>query len=147
MLISMLNGLTFCSFVYVSLKKHEILYSLVQVVHFPDKIPPGYTTQDNLYYSNQLSHSGLLCNAMAASKFGQFSSCNLRSFTFNDLKNATRNFRFDSLLGEGGFGFVFKGWIDEQTFTPCKPGTGMVVAVKKLKSESYQGHREWLVCS
>ncbi|XP_073313664.1 probable serine/threonine-protein kinase PBL3 isoform X2 [Primulina huaijiensis] len=111
---------------------------------FSDKIPPGYTTQDNLYSSNQLSHSGLLCNAIAASKFGQFPSGNLRSFTFNDLKNATRNFRFDSLLGEGGFGFVFKGWIDEQTFTPCKPGTGMVVAVKKLKSESYQGHREWL---
>lgn len=111
---------------------------------FSDKIPSGYTSKDNLHSPNQLSHSGLLCNAIAASKFGQFPSSNLRSFTFNDLKNATRNFRFDSLLGEGGFGLVFKGWIDEQTFTPCKPGTGMVVAVKKLKSESYQGHREWL---
>uniref|UniRef100_M1C2N2 Protein kinase APK1A, chloroplast n=1 Tax=Solanum tuberosum TaxID=4113 RepID=M1C2N2_SOLTU len=71
---------------------------------------------------------------------------NLKSFTFNDLKNATRNFRADSLLGEGGFGYVFKGWIDETTFAPCKPGSGMVVAVKKLKPESFQGHREWLVC-
>ncbi|XP_060216140.1 probable serine/threonine-protein kinase PBL3 isoform X1 [Lycium barbarum] len=69
---------------------------------------------------------------------------NLKSFTFNDLKNATRNFRADSLLGEGGFGYVFKGWLDENTLAPCKPGTGMVVAVKKLKPESFQGHREWL---
>ncbi|CAH9070639.1 unnamed protein product [Cuscuta europaea] len=71
-------------------------------------------------------------------------SSNLKEFTFNDLKTATRNFRFDSLLGEGGFGFVFKGWIDEKTFAPCKPGTGMVVAVKKLKLDSFQGHREWV---
>lgn len=55
-----------------------------------------------------------------------------------------KNFRPDSLVGEGGFGFVFKGWIDEHTFAPSKPGTGMVVAVKKLKAESTQGHREWL---
>ncbi|CAH9134541.1 unnamed protein product, partial [Cuscuta epithymum] len=71
-------------------------------------------------------------------------SSNLKAFTFNDLKTATRNFRFDSLLGEGGFGLVFKGWIDEKTFAPCKPGTGMVVAVKKLKLDSFQGHREWV---
>lgn len=71
-------------------------------------------------------------------------SSNLKSFTFNDLKNATKNFRSDSLLGEGGFGCVFKGWIDENTFAPSKPGSGMVVAVKKLKTESFQGHREWL---
>ena len=73
------------------------------------------------------------------------SSPNLKAFTFNELKNATRNFRPDSLLGEGGFGYVFKGWIDEHTFSAAKPGSGMVVAVKKLKSEGFQGHKEWLV--
>ncbi|OVA09053.1 Protein kinase domain [Macleaya cordata] len=71
-------------------------------------------------------------------------SPNLKSFSFNELKNATRNFRPDSLLGEGGFGYVFKGWIDEQTFAAARPGSGMVVAVKKLKPEGYQGHKEWL---
>ncbi|PON99985.1 Mitogen-activated protein kinase kinase kinase [Trema orientale] len=72
------------------------------------------------------------------------SSPNLKPFSFAELKNATRNFRPDSLLGEGGFGFVFKGWIDENTFTAAKPGSGMVVAVKKLKPEGFQGHKEWL---
>lgn len=72
-------------------------------------------------------------------------SCNLKSFSFSDLKMATRNFRPDSVLGEGGFGSVFKGWIDEQSYVAAKPGTGIVIAVKKLNQESFQGHREWLV--
>ncbi|KAK9072543.1 hypothetical protein SSX86_008977 [Deinandra increscens subsp. villosa] len=69
---------------------------------------------------------------------------NLKTFTLNDLKAATKHFRSDSLIGEGGFGRVYKGWIDETTFAPAKPGTGLVVAVKVLKSDSHQGHREWL---
>ncbi|XP_062210766.1 receptor-like cytoplasmic kinase 176 [Phragmites australis] len=71
-------------------------------------------------------------------------SSNVRNFTFSELKGSTRNFRPDSLLGEGGFGSVFKGWMDERTLAPVKPGTGMIVAVKKLKLDSFQGHREWL---
>ncbi|XP_031279790.1 probable serine/threonine-protein kinase PBL2 [Pistacia vera] len=69
---------------------------------------------------------------------------NLKSFSFNDLKNATKNFRQDFVLGEGGFGCVFKGWIDENTLSPTKPGSGIVVAIKRLKAESFQGHKEWL---
>ncbi|CAA7401867.1 unnamed protein product [Spirodela intermedia] len=72
------------------------------------------------------------------------SSSNVKAFTFNELRSATRNFRPDSLLGEGGFGSVFKGWIDEHTLCATKPGAGMVVAVKKLNPESFQGHKEWL---
>lgn len=72
-------------------------------------------------------------------------SNNLKSFTFNDLKEATKNFRQENLIGEGGFGFVYKGWIDENTGAPTKPGTGIVVAIKKLKPESFQGQKEWLV--
>jgi hypothetical protein len=40
---------------------------------------------------------------------------------------------------------VFKGWVDEQTLAPVKQGTGKIVAVKKLKLDSFQGHGEWLV--
>jgi hypothetical protein len=69
----------------------------------------------------------------------------LRKFTFNELKSATRNFRPESLLGEGGFGCVFKGWINENGTTPVKPGTGVAVAVKTLNHDGLQGHKEWLV--
>lgn len=72
-------------------------------------------------------------------------SSNLKSFSFTELKAATRNFRPDSVVGEGGFGSVFKGWIDEHSFAAAKPGTGMVIAVKRLNQDGCQGHREWLV--
>ncbi|XP_022765161.1 receptor-like cytoplasmic kinase 176 [Durio zibethinus] len=71
-------------------------------------------------------------------------SSNLKGFNFSELRTATRNFRPDSFLGEGGFGCVFKGWIDENSFTAAKPGTGMVIAVKRLNQEGFQGHQEWL---
>lgn len=82
----------------------------------------------------------------SASNVDKSISNRVKSFTFNDLKEATRNFRQENLIGEGGFGFVYKGWIDENTGAPTKPGNGIVVAIKKLKPESFQGHKEWLVC-
>lgn len=72
-------------------------------------------------------------------------SSNLKSFSFAELKLATKNFRPDSLLGEGGFGSVYKGWIDEHSLAAAKPGSGMVVAVKRLNLDGFQGHKEWLV--
>lgn len=83
----------------------------------------------------------------STSKFSEelkVASC-LRKFTFNGLKIATRNFRPESLLGEGGFGCVFKGWIEENGTAPVKPGTGLTVAVKILNHNGHQGHKEWLV--
>ncbi|XP_047307540.1 serine/threonine-protein kinase PBL34-like [Impatiens glandulifera] len=71
-------------------------------------------------------------------------SSRLLKFGFNDLKMATRNFRPESLLGEGGFGCVFKGWIEENGTAPVKPGTGLTVAVKTLNHDGLQGHKEWL---
>ncbi|KAH7688743.1 Non-specific serine/threonine protein kinase protein [Dioscorea alata] len=71
-------------------------------------------------------------------------SCKLLRFTFHELKSATGNFRPDSILGEGGFGYVFKGWIEENGTAPAKPGTGVTVAVKSLKQDALQGHREWV---
>ncbi|KAI3811201.1 hypothetical protein L1987_20920 [Smallanthus sonchifolius] len=70
--------------------------------------------------------------------------CHLLQFSFHELKSATGNFRPDSILGEGGFGFVFKGWIEENGTAPAKPGSGITVAVKSLKPDGLQGHREWV---
>ncbi|XP_022750627.1 probable serine/threonine-protein kinase PIX7 isoform X5 [Durio zibethinus] len=88
-------------------------------------------------------------NAESASSTPKFSeelkvALQLRKFTFIDLKLATRNFRPESLLGEGGFGCVFKGWIEENGTAPVKPGTGLTVAVKTLNIDGLQGHKEWL---
>ncbi|XP_052197810.1 probable serine/threonine-protein kinase PIX13 isoform X2 [Diospyros lotus] len=67
----------------------------------------------------------------------------LMVYSFEDLKTATRNFKPDMVLGEGGFGTVFKGWVDARTLLPSKFGSGMIVAIKKLRSESIQGFEEW----
>ncbi|KAI5079302.1 hypothetical protein GOP47_0004781 [Adiantum capillus-veneris] len=72
------------------------------------------------------------------------SIASLKAFSYNDLKAATRNFRPESFLGEGGFGIVYKGYVDEHTLVPSRPGQGMAIAIKKLKLEGVQGHREWL---
>ncbi|CAN1849664.1 Receptor-like cytoplasmic kinase 176 [Linum perenne] len=71
-------------------------------------------------------------------------SSKLKVFSFAELKNSTGNFRPDSVLGEGGFGSVFKGWVDENSLTPSKPGTGIIIAVKRLNQDGFQGHKEWL---
>ncbi|KAF3434866.1 hypothetical protein FNV43_RR21953 [Rhamnella rubrinervis] len=66
---------------------------------------------------------------------------NLRDFSFAELKAATKNFRGDAVLGEGGFGKVYKGWLDDKS--PARNGSSMMIAVKKLNSESLQGFEEW----
>ncbi|KAH9735950.1 protein kinase domain-containing protein [Citrus sinensis] len=71
-------------------------------------------------------------------------SSNIKNFSYSDLRTATRNFRPDSVLGEGGFGSVFKGWVDEHSLASTRPGTGMLIAVKRLNQEGFQGHKEWL---
>lgn len=59
-----------------------------------------------------------------------------RIFTFRELCVATQNFHLDNLLGEGGFGRVYKGII---------PSTNQVIAVKQLDRNGFQGNREFLV--
>ncbi|XP_043721598.1 serine/threonine-protein kinase PBL27-like isoform X2 [Telopea speciosissima] len=59
-----------------------------------------------------------------------------QTFTFRELAAATKNFRQDCLLGEGGFGRVYKGRLES---------TGQVVAVKQLDRNGLQGNREFLV--
>ncbi|KAF9587895.1 hypothetical protein IFM89_006149 [Coptis chinensis] len=75
---------------------------------------------------------------------GELKSPNLKIFSLRELKAATRSFCPDNILGEGGFGVVYKGWIDQHKLTPTKPGTGLAVAVKIHKQESFLGQEEWL---
>ncbi|PWA80104.1 serine-threonine/tyrosine-protein kinase catalytic domain-containing protein [Artemisia annua] len=74
---------------------------------------------------------------------GRIVTPNLKCFTFAELRSATRNFRPDTMLGEGGFGRVFKGWVDGETYAPSKVGIGIAVAVKKSSPDSAQGLKEW----
>ncbi|KAH7847694.1 hypothetical protein Vadar_029145 [Vaccinium darrowii] len=66
-----------------------------------------------------------------------FPTPNLRIFSFSELKTATKNFRRDRVVGEGGFGKVYKGWVEE------KNGSRLDIAIKKLNRKSMQGFDEW----
>ncbi|XP_020265941.1 probable serine/threonine-protein kinase PBL25 isoform X2 [Asparagus officinalis] len=58
-----------------------------------------------------------------------------QTFTFRELAAATKNFRSECLLGEGGFGRVYKGQLE----------SGQLAAVKQLDRNGFQGNREFLV--
>ncbi|XVF78752.1 hypothetical protein PTKIN_Ptkin14bG0161100 [Pterospermum kingtungense] len=68
---------------------------------------------------------------------------NLKVVTFAELKSATKNFKGYTLLGGGGLGHVYKGWVDEKTLKPSKIGFGMIVAIKKLNHAIVWGCEEW----
>ncbi|MBA0761415.1 hypothetical protein Gotri_024067, partial [Gossypium trilobum] len=68
----------------------------------------------------------------------------LKSFTYSELEQATMNFSSQNLIGEGGFGYVYMGFIDEQTLSAASPESGKAVAVKKLSPTGTQGHEQWL---
>lgn len=58
-----------------------------------------------------------------------------RFLAYEELKEATNNFESSSILGEGGFGKVFKGTLSD----------GTQVAIKRLTSGGQQGGKEFLV--
>ncbi|KAG7966938.1 hypothetical protein I3843_08G074400 [Carya illinoinensis] len=103
------------------------------------------TTQSN---SNETQNSNVVERTFGetAQAAGRVITPNLKVFTLAELRSATRNFRPDTVLGEGGFGRVFKGWVDENTYAPSKVGVGLAVAVKKSNPDSPQGQglQEWL---
>jgi hypothetical protein len=74
----------------------------------------------------------------------QIVDAKLKMFSFAELKIATRNFRAETVLGEGGFGRVYRGWVNENTLEPTKPGVGVPVAIKKFNPDGLQGFEEWL---
>ncbi|KAF7809589.1 putative serine/threonine-protein kinase Cx32, chloroplastic [Senna tora] len=67
----------------------------------------------------------------------------LKEFSMGELKAATKNFKTETLVGEGGFGKVYRGWLDGTSLSPTKPGSGIMVAIKRLNPNSMQGLHEW----
>ncbi|KAJ6422468.1 hypothetical protein OIU84_027433 [Salix udensis] len=68
-------------------------------------------------------------NKMVENKDVEIGDIETQSFTFRELAAATRNFRQECLLGEGGFGRVYRGTL---------ASTGQVVAVKQLDRNGLQ---------
>ncbi|KAM7263452.1 hypothetical protein ACFE04_001135 [Oxalis oulophora] len=59
----------------------------------------------------------------------EFDIGHLKRFSFRELQKATRNFSPKNILGHGGFGVVYKGYLPNRT----------LVAVKRLKDPNFTG--------
>ncbi|KAK7393599.1 hypothetical protein VNO78_22157 [Psophocarpus tetragonolobus] len=75
-------------------------------------------------------------NSKDSSKHGNPGHIAAQTFSFRELATATRNFRAECLLGDGGFGRVYKGRLEN---------INQIVAIKQLDRNGLQGNREFLV--
>ncbi|KAJ0978486.1 hypothetical protein J5N97_013960 [Dioscorea zingiberensis] len=57
----------------------------------------------------------------------------LKSFTFQEMSQATNNFSSTAQVGQGGYGKVYKGFLND----------GTVVAIKRAQEGSLQGSKEF----
>lgn len=67
----------------------------------------SFGTSDVLYAKN-------------VSQWQMFGASDLRAFPYILLKNATRGFHVENLIGEGEYGSVYEGWIKKATGSPIK---------------------------
>ncbi|KAJ4744690.1 Protein kinase superfamily protein [Rhynchospora pubera] len=94
------------------------------------------------FNSRNASASDASAGSLARAQYPSFSQrpTNLRVFSFPELKSATKNFSRSFMVGEGGFGCVYRGTIRNSE----DPATRIEIAVKQLNRKGLQGHKEWL---
>ncbi|MBA0660039.1 hypothetical protein Goklo_012095 [Gossypium klotzschianum] len=111
------------------------------------------TSPVSMSTDNDVRRSGSESNSQNVSDFSSGSSTtknsfavmsqrrsNLREFTFLELKTATKNFSRSLMIGEGGFGAVYRGLIRSSEVSHKK----IDIAVKQLSRSGFQGHKEWV---
>lgn len=102
--------------------------------------PPSKQTSFQRISLSDLSNSSFSVSVMSDIS-NSFVGSNIHVFTLKELKVITQDYSRSNFLGEGGFGPVYKGFIDDK----LRPGLeAQPVAVKVLDLEGKQGHREWL---
>lgn len=103
------------------------------------------STSTSMSTDQDMRRSGSEFNSQIVSEFSTASSAksfailskkqsNLREFTFSELKMATKNFSRSLMVGEGGFGGVYRGVI-RSTDDPQKK---IDVAIKQLSRRGLQ---------
>ncbi|KAL2944285.1 putative serine/threonine-protein kinase PBL4 [Bienertia sinuspersici] len=86
-----------------------------------------YFGASNVYDGGRTNHSSLHATPITLQPIAESNS----SLFFDELKIATKNFQPNNLIGECGFGYVYKDWIDKKTLSTSKPQFGMAVAINK----------------
>ncbi|XP_052305015.1 probable serine/threonine-protein kinase PBL17 isoform X3 [Populus trichocarpa] len=110
-----------------------------QAGHVYDQSPSGPTEPDLVETKRATSTPSVPKNVTDLRNSPGYGNVDI--FTYEEMKLATKQFRPDYILGEGGFGVVYKGVIDESVRTLYKT---TYVAIKELNPDGLQGDREWL---
>ncbi|KAK6939958.1 Protein kinase domain [Dillenia turbinata] len=102
--------------------KEENRYPIAsQIIQKPCKIP-----------SRQRSSEGLVLCTACGTRTELYIKESMK-FSFSEIQTATDNFSSENLLGEGGYGFVYKGELKD----------GQLIAAKVRKEASMQGFSEF----
>ncbi|XP_074267927.1 serine/threonine-protein kinase PCRK1 isoform X1 [Silene latifolia] len=82
---------------------------------------------------------------MLAKQQGECGKDDVRAFTFGELKSVTKGFSRGLLIGEGGFGCVYRGVVHDFKVSDNGDNNEVIdVAVKQLNRHGFQGHKEWI---
>ncbi|KAG6669178.1 receptor-like serine/threonine-protein kinase ALE2 isoform X1 [Carya illinoinensis] len=107
-------------------------------VHCPEQIPRALISSPTKPSAE--AAGSMLFGSMCGAASMSFSSGTVtyigtaKTFTLSDIERVTNNFDPSRVLGEGGFGLVYSGILDD----------GREVAVKILKRDDQHGGREFL---
>ncbi|XP_076952276.1 serine/threonine-protein kinase PCRK1-like [Bidens hawaiensis] len=100
-----------------------------------------FTSHDNSDVSTESSaRTSFASLSQRRSRNSNSNNNNLREFTFAELKSATRNFSCALVIGEGGFGCVYRAVLRTADGSSKK----IDVAIKQLGKRGLQGHKEWI---
>ncbi|KAK3418347.1 hypothetical protein EUGRSUZ_H04303 [Eucalyptus grandis] len=108
-------------------------------------LPAARSTSSSSAASKAARNSHDLLAARDRKAFGDgkiVADPSLTVFSFAELKEATKNFPVHALLGEGGFGRVYKGMLHGKQQSGSKE---TIIAVKILNRDGTQGYIEWRV--
>ncbi|KAI9110440.1 hypothetical protein K1719_018600 [Acacia pycnantha] len=108
--------------------------------YLPEQVQFGFSSATGLQFE---LHTLCSCSIVGKKKDDDrldlyldkdFESVGPKKFSYNELVRATNNFLEDHMLGEGGFGGVYKGFMRD---------LNSYIANKKISQESRQGVREY----
>lgn len=95
--------------------------------------PALYAVVENNYsFRKTFSEAPILCTTCGA-RTETFYMKDATIFKYSEIQNATDNFAKENILGEGGYGHVYKGRLHN----------GQHIAAKVRKEESSQGFAEF----
>ncbi|KAJ0028497.1 hypothetical protein Pint_35110 [Pistacia integerrima] len=87
-----------------------------------------------IFYKRKSKHKQEVSKKQSIAKI-PIKAASVKGFSFTELEKATSGFSESSLVGQGGYGKVYKGILDN----------GTAVAIKRAKQGSLQGGEQMLV--